>query len=346
MGSSVATRLSDAIDEHLDTSAAYGATPATIKSKRGSLDKLLLNSGNILMRNVGPEHVAKTFVAMKATGMRASSINVHRSNLSVFFGWAQSRRYLVGSISPMEGTRRLKEMPRERLWVPSSKFDHLLDCASHPRNRMITALGLYLFLRQSEIKNLTVQDVNLEDGFVTVIIYKTKQRDEMPICAELEVELRRWLTYYSQEMDRPLRGDWFLVPARTSPLFQKGKPERRDGLKPLSALTRLHAQVQGTLDAAGYSLHTEAGDSAHEGVHTLRRSGARARYDYLVDVKGYDGALREVQAMLHHASTSQTEHYLGITLDKKKRNESIRGQRMFPAADTSNLIHLSDRRVD
>jgi hypothetical protein len=66
-----------------------------------------------------------------------------------------------------------------------------------------------------------------------------------------------------------------------------------------------------------------------EGCHTLRRSGARALFDDLVERGGYDGVLRHVSAMLHHKSTLMTERYLGLDVDVKKRNDLIRGKKMY-----------------
>lgn len=72
-------------------------------------------------------------------------------------------------------------------------------------------------------------------------------------------------------------------------------------------------------------------------MHTLRRSAARALFDRLA-TEGYDGALRLVQAMLHHAQSSTTEHYLGLTLDKKRRDDIIRGESMYPAWTAASKI--------
>jgi integrase len=100
----------------------------------------------------------------------------------------------------------------------------------------------------------------------------------------------------------------------------------------------MHDAVQRTLEAAGYQIKDENGRSNYEGSHTLRRSGARALYDRLLD-DGHDGAIRVVQAMLHHSSVIQTEHYLGMKLDQARRDKLLKGQRMF-AAPSENVVRL------
>ena len=49
----------------------------------------------------------------------------------------------------------------------------------------------------------------------------------------------------------------------------------------------------------------------------------------MVDAGSYDGILRYVSAMLHHKSTVMTERYLGLDVDVKKRNDLLKGRRMF-----------------
>lgn len=348
-----AIRLSDAIEEFLASSSSRGDKPNTIRSKRSSLDRLLNDkrTGNILMKNIGPDHVDSVFESMHQQGLAAASVNLHRAHLALFFKWCQSRRYVTSTISPMDGTRPLKEVPRKRVIVPVGKFAHLLNCATHPRDRAIIALGLYLFLRQSEVRALRVGDVDLDSGWLDVKVLKTSQRDRMPISEELDDELRSWLTYYSNTCGG-LDPAWCLIPARSRPVMGttpgvSGFTRRLDGdgkLLPMRPLKQIETPVKKILVRAGFQVHDEDGKSNFEGLHTLRRSGARARFDALVEA-GHDGAIREVQAMLHHASTRMTEHYLGLTLDIDRRDKNIRGKPMFPAVTDGKIATLPQRRA-
>ena len=118
--------------------------------------------------------------------------------------------------------------------------------------------------------------------------------------------------------------------------------ERKKGnTLPYTKCSRPHRYVQRTLVKFGIPIRDEEGKSLHEGVHTLRRSGARALFDELVDRGGYDGVLRLVAAMLHHKSTQMTERYLGLDVDTKKRNDLLRGERMFAEPDKSNVVELA-----
>ena len=76
-------------------------------------------------------------------------------------------------------------------------------------------------------------------------------------------------------------------------------------------------------------------------MHTLRRSGARAYFEQLLEEGSIrDGVLRQIMAMLHHKSVLMTERYLGLDADREKRDVHLRGRRMFKVAHAINVIQL------
>ena len=229
--------------------------------------------------------------------------------------------------------------PRTR--VEPKDFGAFLDACSTPHERIVVALGLYLFVRASEITAIRVKDVDLDKQEILIRVMKSQLADPMPICQELDAELRRWLTWYSTDIRCPLEGDFFLVPRRRRrPLGNDGSgpgggfmiERAHNNCVPDQQLQRAHRYVQKPLLAFGVDLRGEDGKSTMEGVHTLRRSGARALFDGMVDEGSYDGILRYVSAMLHHKSTVMTERYLGLDVDVKKRNDLLKGHLMFPSA--------------
>lgn len=338
-GSKLGVRVSDAIDEYLDSSRSRGDRPNTLRSKRTALDRLLRDErcGNILLRTITGRHIDHVFETMHRDQLAARTVNTYRQVFTHFFTWCQTRRYIPLGATPLAGTRALKTMPRKRVTIPAARFGHLLDSAeeSSKRDRVVVALGLYLFLRQSEIVSLTVGDIDLDDQRVDVTIHKTQDRDLMPVSTELDTELRSWLTFYANQVG-VLKPHYPLTPAKKQPRWRgvgQGVLERTDGgvcqLNPARPLIQPHLAVQRALVRAGYPIRDDDGKRNYEGIHTLRRSGARALYESLLD-RGHDSAIREVQAMLHHKSVTMTEHYLGITADLKRRDENIRGKIMFP----------------
>jgi integrase len=238
----------------------------------------------------------------------------------------------------------MKVPKKDKRRVPVTKFQALLDVAEYPRDRMIIALGLYLFLRQSEMATLRIKDINLTNGEINVTVHKTGDFDIMPICSELDNELRRYLTWYTEQCDG-LDPEWFLVPSRTNiggrlnnGTFSKGQNMK---LRPERMMTKIEDVAKNALELIGHPVRDENGKGLFEGIHTLRRSGARALFDEMRN-QGYDGALQRVRAMLHHASGTMTERYLGISVERTQRNEALIGKSMFSIGG-GNIVPLGGR---
>jgi integrase len=214
------------------------------------------------------------------------------------------------------------------------RFGELLDAARHGRDRAVIAIGLYTFQRASELNRLTwddIEDTHHDPTQWRIAVYrqKTEERDFLPLCQELRDELARWKLEYGNIMGEVPRGHWYVVPAFHHGEWGQG-PDGRLRLKTplkLNPTRRFHAPqkaVQAALNRIGYA------DLKHEGAHTLRRSGGLALYQELAWERGHDGALRIVQSMFGHKSLATTEHYLRLTLERKRRNDLLAGGKMFP----------------
>lgn len=334
--------LSDAIDEFLTARASGGYRANTVRNDANNLRALLAKVGNIQVKNVTARHVDEYMADGQARGLEASTLNLRLASLRAFFRHCTHRKYIVAANDPSAHRRKYRDPGKARLRVPVIDFVRLLDAAGDPRDRIVLALGLYLLVRSSEIRLLTVADVDLSTGTIQVVIPKTSKYDEMPICAELDAELRMWLTFYSLNAGRSLRPTDALVPVwekgqihRTSDgKVRIGKAER---LVPARPYASPHMAVQAALIRCGYLTRDARGKSLREGVHTLRRSAARARFDAVAD-QGVDRALRHVQALLHHASIATTERYIGLDADRVVRDELVRGKVMFPAARAASEL--------
>ena len=335
--------LSDAITEFMTYRKTAGFRPNTLLINGRSLSVFLREVGNLQVRHLDARHGEQFQAYLMSRGYKPNTVNSHLTTLSAFTKWLRSRRYLAGGSDPCANIRAVKVMAEPRARVEPKDFAAFLDACATPLERVVVALGLYLFVRASEITAIRVKDVDLDSHEILVHVMKSQVVDIMPICQELDTELRRWLTWYGQDVRRPLEPDFFLVPQRRRrPLGNDGSGpgggflvERvHDNMVPDRALQRAHRYVQKPLHAFGVELRDGEGKSTMEGVHTLRRSGARALFDQMVDRGSYDGVLRYVSAMLHHKSTVMTEKYLGLDVDVKKRNDLLKGRLMFQTPAT------------
>ena len=329
--------LSDAIDSYL-TYRRTAYTRSTAEASDQTMRQFMAVVGNIQTKGLMPKHAERFQSHLLSKGMKPNSVNHRMSQLSNFSKWAVANRYVPAHFV---GTVRHIPVPkRPRLRIPVNEFPRLLDAAERPDYRITVAIGLFAFLRSGEIGTLKVSDVDLDTGFLSVLIHKTNDWDEMPICWDLDQELRRWFVEYARDIGRPLKGSDLLVPAHKRYAGWDQRPDTGN-YQPDKKAIQLHRHVQVVLEAAGYPVETG------EGVHTLRRSGARMLFDGLTegrigDPLARDDALRQVMAALHHKSLETTQHYIGVEADRMKRNRSIRGVRLVP--EVGNVIQIQEAK--
>ena len=338
-------RLSDAIEDYIEWRKGE-VKPNTWKNDQCWLGQLLVHTGNVYIRSIGPRHI-DTFFAENGDRWGQSSKNLIVTTLKTFFRYCRRHKYMPADDDPLGDYRTRKVPKKEMLRVPVTDFNRLLDAAEHPRNRMLIALGLFLFLRASEIKSIRIGDVDLDLGQVAVTIHKSDDADVMVINPQLDRELRRYLTWYTQQHGE-LDPEWYLIPSKNSLHWKPGPdgrlvPDLTSGhvrLRPTHTITNPERVIQDVLRECGYPTYWQ-------GCHTLRRSGARAFYDELCERKGDNSALEVVSAMLHHATLVMTQRYLGITESRKRRDKAVMEAPMFSVLEARDceVIQLREAVV-
>lgn len=324
--------LSEAIDDYCRWRAAMSVGKQTIRNEKSILNRFLAVNGNIQCRSLDDRHVTRHFEEATKTRSTAS-LRLDHTVLSALFEWMRQTRRIPSDRDPLFGRKPAKAIRKERDRIHESAFPRLLTLAGErdPQVRALLAVLLYTLLRDQDVADLRIRDVDLEGGYLRCRIKKTRQEDRLPICAELDTELRAWLTHYTTEVG-PLEPHYYLVPRRNVTPVRATSGGRYDSvttrLAPDLPFSRGGRIIRPVLEAAGFPVTDVNGESTREGSHTVRRSGARALFDRLV-ADGYDGALRVVQAMLHHSSIEQTERYIGITADRRTRDELLRGKQMY-----------------
>lgn len=329
------------VERYLEWLRAKGLGASHQKNSRTTLQQFIDVTGDIRVASVTAAHIDRLLLAHPEWA--ASTRNKRMELLAAFFDWCRHRRYMPLSSDPMLSWRPQKAMQRRFLRIPASEWPALLDACEYPVMRALTATGLYLFLRIGEMRTLKIGHLHLSDNTLDIVRHKTGGIDTLPISTELEGELRPYLQWYAQQLagdGLALRSSHYLFPPRQRETvrFTKGGG-RLNPNRPQSAQQYL---IREALQRAGHTV--EVGD--HEGWHTLRRSGARAFWDELSD-QGSDYATRTVQAMLGHASATTTERYLGIDVDRTRRDRIVRGRSMFPSlAAGGNVTPLPRGRTN
>lgn len=339
-------RLNEGIAAYERYRIALRKGKSALKTDRVATTRLLeVAGGNMFMDKITDALMDDVFIEMGQSNSGRSMSNYHYA-FQKFFAWARKRSYLT--YDPMEDRPAPTYTVTERRRLPVSLFPVLLDQAGSPRNRALFSGGIYLLSRSIELTQIRIADVNLEQGRVRINVAKKKGRNDvatdlMPITSEFDMELRTWLMKY-QDLCGYLDTSWYLFPAFTPPGSRPGVRGSVAGTgmpRPDRPVGETHSLANITLNAMNWKLPGETG----EGMHTLRRAGARARFDALKDL-GYDGALRQVQSLLHHKHANMTEQYIGIDLDKFQRDEQLIGQPMYPQLSNPDVVNLAEHRVD
>lgn len=335
-------KISQVVEEYL----AYRSprvSPTTWTQESYVLRRFVCDVRDVQIRHLTADHVGAWFFGPNGVAsahvtsdrrdrkpVQASTYNYYRRRLKGLFGFATQRGLI--KVDLLQGVDEQHEHVRPRLQPPPEVLIAMLDHAQNPRDRAYLAVAVNTALRASEITSLRVTDIDLGSRVLHATIHKTREEDVMPITSDLDVELRPWLASYESSLGRTLRPTDHLFPARKGSVYswvtdeqgEKSLGRTLPQWKPERPMTHTERVVQHALAAMGLP-------TLYEGTHTIRRAVARATFDHARDEVGYDAALRDVMSLLHHRSQLTTERYLGISADRLRRDERMRGKPFMSA---------------
>lgn len=312
--------FSEAIVLYTAHRTSAGFANSTNSNAYRNLTRILETIGDIPVETIAGEPLDRFFSIEMSRGLSPGTLNSVQYILASFSRWLKRRGYIT-ELQDLIGDRRaFPDPPKQRNYVAASDFPRLLTVAEQgptgQRDRALMAAALYLMVRASELTHIKVKDINLTHDEVEIFVKKTNERDTMPISLELHMELEEWLTYYRSVMGE-LDPEWVLFPRYRTVAYHQFEMDTT------ASIGRPQLVVARCLKGIGWK-------DDWIGVHVLRRSSARARFEENIDA-GYDAAMREIQSWLHHKSIATTEHYLGMTHDRERRNDRTKGKLMYPS---------------
>lgn len=333
-----ALRLGDAVGEYV---AFIGTTlkPSTVENKVLALRKMTrVVGGQSWTHEVSPQDISKVW-NLATTTRNQNSLIVDHQAIKHFFIWCTTMGYWIGA-NPIGHIKAPKPVKRNHRYVAAEKFPALITSCVSPRDRLYVANGLYSLCRKVELYTWTWADIDRDAGEIMITRHKTGEDDVLAIGQEMEYELDYYEDWYRWITDtpkfQPLNPGWYVTPKFTRPFFTASGLVKGN-IRPTELMGRQDGGliVQKALKSIDFPLrNATTGLSTREGAHTLRRSGARAMYDALVAAEDVQ-ALRKVQLQLGHKHQWQTLDYIGADPDKKARNDTLRGQVMYPQAQAA-----------
>ncbi len=255
----------------------------------GQFLSYLDQKGVTSLNQVSRKQVLDHLMAMKARGMSTNSISRHLVSIKVFFRYLQQEGLLDKNVTDTMDSPKLWKILPDTL---SEKEVELLLAAPDERkplgirDRAILELFYASGLRVSELANLQLSSLRLDDGYLRVIGKGRKER-VIPVAKDSADILRRYL-----EEVRPLLCD--------NPHLQNVFVSKRETAlcrQRLWQIIKQHAK--------------NAGIMKNVTPHTLRHSFA----SHLLQ----NGApLRVIQEMLGHADIATTQIYTHVDPNRLK----------------------------
>jgi integrase/recombinase XerD len=194
-------KWNDPRDRRVATFAKYlrvelGFAKRTIQSRIWVLNRFLqwLEERHLLLSQITTAEIEKYIDGKSAVGWCASTISAHAQNLKVFFRFAERRRWCRKGISPgIFGpvVKRRDKVRKGPSWVDVRR---LIDSVgkNNPNDLRARAVLLLLSmyaLRASEVYNLNLTDVNLDENILTIRRSKNRLVQRFSILPEVRVAL-------------------------------------------------------------------------------------------------------------------------------------------------------------
>jgi len=273
--------LTQAIPLFLDWLKARGMRDETLRGYRMDVSQFQRWLSD---RSNGPVFVDEvTFPQVEAfveymTNERDSkprTINRKINALSTFFNCLKKKKLVQEN--PVDDVERVKVPELERTYLNKDEIEAIIQAIKHPVIHYFAMMMAHTGIRVNECTNLTLRDVNLEEGFVQVLDGKGGKNRRVPMNKQLVQHMREFL-----DKHRPVTDSLFFFALK------------KTGTVSEQYVNRLLKEAC-----------KETGIQKHVTSHILRHSFA----SYLVTK---DTHVAVIQRLLGHANLRTTSVYLHV----------------------------------
>lgn len=267
-----------------------GYSNNTIESYKKDLDKFLEFNGNVDINKITLENLKNYIKYLNEIKLNEKSIARNISSLKSFYKFLNIGKYI--NINPSEALY----LPKIKKSLPNTLTEEeifklldikLTDSFSY-RNKAMLELLYASGLRVSELTNLKLQDIDLNDDIIRTFGKGSKER-VIPIGDFAKEYLKKYIYEYRCNL---------LIKGNSEYLFLNNhgnKMTRQGFFKVIKKLAK------------------ENGINKELSPHTIRHSFASHLLKYGAD-------LRTIQELLGHSDISTTQIYTHITNEELKKN--------------------------
>lgn len=208
-------------------------------------------------------------------GYKPSSRNRQMNTLRSFFKFCKKKSLVEKN--PAEYLQRLKEPPRQAVFLTSKEVGELIPAINHPLIQLVVLTLFYTGLRITECLKLELTDVDFQQNTITVKHGKGDKRRVIPLHSELKIHLQAYIQ------------NWRI----------KGKTERLFLTERTNSLSDVYVNkvLKETVEKLKWDKHVTC--------HVLRHSFASALVQNNVNIVA-------VQQLLGHANLKTTSSYTHI----------------------------------
>ena len=301
------TEYEQAADQYLAALPSMKKSQNTIRMYRHILNRYADYLRNEQNRGTTPLSVVGWRVSLFDEDLSANSVRYYMTVLHGFFEWAVRMHMCPENPVDTAEIPEQKDVAYNLLTLDEIKQlfqqqPHGLNTKTMPRNRAIIFLLLQAGMRNSELRNLRLCDLNFEQNTITIRHGKRDKRREIAFPQLAQSAVKSYLASGT----RPAWVD------DTAPLF--GSDADRNGHS--TGGTEWHPLSSAAL--LGIVNRYVESCTGHKGikVHALRHAAAS-----LWDDMGTP--MRTIQTVLGHASIRTTEQIYVKILDKSKAAQKV-----------------------
>jgi len=228
--------LQQHIDDFTQHLRAKGNTEKYCKRVRMYLERLFQMMECEFPQDVTPEDVDGAVIGLRKEGKRFKTVRNYISALKSFFSWGVERRRWEENPTVYVKVPRATDSV-ERRALSEDEIQRLFEACPNEERRLLYQTALYTGLRLSELRNLTWDMVDFNDGSIVLPATKTKSRKRQKVW--LRSELVALLREHKAHTNG--RSSIFCIPShferyfnedlRLAGIQQKDSEERFDSLR-------------------------------------------------------------------------------------------------------------------